>query len=174
MSRPALHLDFVAPAPQPRWPGAALLLAGIVTVAATAVAWQRTAATAAGMHLRVDARAANRHMALQQPSAELLGSAAAASRELAMPWGLMLSDLESAGKASASDVALLAVTPDSRTGRIAITAEARTLPLALGYLQQLQSRPAVHDAVLVAHELQVGAADRPVRIQISADWRRGT
>lgn len=168
-----MHLDFVASPPRARWPGAALLVAGAAMAAATAVDWQRTAGAAAGLRLQIGASAAIRHAVSGSPPADQLASVAAASRELAMPWAQMLGDLESAGLESAGDVALLAIAPDSKSGRIGITAEARTLPLALAYLRRLQGRPAVHDAVLIAHEIQGGVAERPVRIQISALWRRG-
>ena len=83
----------------------------------------------------------------------------------------MLDDLEAATAGTNGDVSLLTVEPDRVNRKLKLTAEARSLPAALQYVQRLQKNPALHDALLESHQIRTEITERPVRVQIVADWR---
>ena len=69
---------------------------------------------------------------------------------------------------------MLAIEPDHAKHRVRVTAEARTLELAIAYVQRLRKTEVLHFPMLDNHELRVDDKDRPVRFQISADWSDAT
>ncbi len=106
----------------------------------------------------------------QADDAETLAAVTAATRALATPWTELLNDLESAAQDSGTNVALLEVAPDRVKHEVRITAEARSLPLALDYVARLQSASTLLYPVLQKHEVQTADQDRPVRFEITAEW----
>jgi hypothetical protein len=100
-------------------------------------------------------------------AAEEAGDAVA---ELATPWSILLKELERAGEDSNGSVAILAVEPDREKRQVRVVAEARTLPIALAYVERLQKSTALRYPMLESHEVQAKDPERPVRFQIKADW----
>ena len=92
-------------------------------------------------------------------------------RELAVPWTLLLSELEAASRDEASKVALLQVEPDAAKHLVRITAEARTLPDALAYLSRLQKSSVLRYPMLESHERKKDDPEHPVRVKLAAEWR---
>jgi hypothetical protein len=91
-------------------------------------------------------------------------------RELATPWSQLLAELEQASADTSGNVAVLAIEPDHARHRIRVTAEARDLKLALGYVQRLKRTHVLRFPMLENHEIKRDDRDHPVRFQISADW----
>ena len=91
-------------------------------------------------------------------------------RELVTPWSQLLAELERASSDKSGDVAVLSIEPDHGKHRVKVTAEARTLKLALAYVQRLRKSPSLHYPMLDSHEIRNEDKDRPVRFQLSADW----
>jgi hypothetical protein len=98
-------------------------------------------------------------------------SAQQAAADLATPWTPLLAELEQASKDSQGEVALLGVEPDHAKHNVRVTAEARTLALALAYVQRLQSSHSLAYPMLDRHEIRADDAQHPVRFELTGDWR---
>ena len=83
----------------------------------------------------------------------------------------MLDDLEAASRDSDNSIAVLSVQPDRETRRVTLVAEARSLPAALNYVQRLQHSKSLRHPMLDSHEVRTDSAERPVRVQITAEWK---
>jgi hypothetical protein len=83
----------------------------------------------------------------------------------------LLEELETASHDAADSIAVLGVEPDREKGRIRIVAEARDLQLALAYIERLQKSRVLRYPMLDSHEVRTEDRDRPVRFQLSADWK---
>ena len=68
------------------------------------------------------------------------------------------------------DVALLALTPDTKTRTLRIQAEARDIDAMLAYLRVLEQSRAFTQVVLVEHEIQDRDPERPLRFSLAAAW----
>jgi hypothetical protein len=68
------------------------------------------------------------------------------------------------------DVALLALTPDTRQRTLRILAEARGVEAMLSYLRVLEQSRAFTQVVLVEHEIQDNDPHRPLRFSLVAAW----
>src|SRR6185437_13894375 len=98
-------------------------------------------------------------------------SAEQAAQDLATPWTLLLAELEQAGKDSQGQVALLGVEPDHGRHSVRVSAEARTLELAINYVQRLQSSRSLEYPMLDRHEIRADDPQRPVRFELTGVWR---
>lgn len=168
-----MNLDF-APRPAPfgdymLLAFAALTLAAVTVFGVQARADAHSAAARLQQHAVAVANALPGTVATRRPvlPAEM-------SRALTAPWSALLTDLETQAKRSNGDVALLRIEPDRTHGSLLLVAEARTLPAALKYVEQLQGLPSLRRAVLLSHELQKEDPQRPVRVEITANWSQGT
>ena len=83
---------------------------------------------------------------------------------------MLLAELESASNDDTGKVALLSVEPDHVKHRVKVTAEARTLELAIAYVERLQKTAVLRFPMLDSHELKTDDKDHPVRFQVSAEW----
>lgn len=172
MRRPPILLDFATTRPRLNRFGAALLIAGAAGVMWVAVDYRSVAAQSAGLEAQLGAiRPGSRAAVGNKAVARAAEEAGAAVAELATPWSLLLQELESAGADSKGSIAVLAVEPDREKRQVQVLAEARTLPIALAYVERLQKSRALRYPMLVNHEVQAKDAERPVRFQIRADWR---
>ncbi len=165
-----VRLDFVAPVQQARWSGVALCAAGLAAAIAVGVAFDLQLAERS----RLDAALGAISAPARVPGAASVRSAedaAAIERELSIPWSLLLAELEAASHESASTVALLQVEPDPAKHVVRITAEARSLPDALGYLERLQQSKVLRYPMLESHERKKDDPEHPVRIKLAAEWR---
>lgn len=68
------------------------------------------------------------------------------------------------------DVALLALTRDTRTRSLRILAEARSFDAMLAYLRVLEQSRAFTQVALVEHEIQERDPQRPLRFSLAAAW----
>ena len=68
------------------------------------------------------------------------------------------------------DVALLALTPDTKKRTLRIYAEARSFDAMLSYLRVLEQSRAFTQVVLVEHEIQNSDPQRPLRFSLAAAW----
>ena len=165
-----VRLDFVAPVHGTPLLGAVLCSIGLGVAIAVGIAFDLKL----GERNRLDAALG----ALSQPqrvpspaAARAAEDTAAAERELSVPWSQLLTELESASHDSAAKIALLAVEPDPAKHIVKITAEARTLPGALDYLERLQKSTVLRYPMLESHERRKDDPEHPVRVKLSAEWR---
>ena len=68
------------------------------------------------------------------------------------------------------DVALLALTPDTKKRTLRIYAEARSFEAMLSYFRVLEQSRAFTQVVLVEHEIQNNDPQRPLRFSLAAAW----
>lgn len=177
MNIPAMKLDFASTGRRPRKGPAALLALGVISLAVTLAAWHQFGGRADGLELRLAALTEVAGPGGSLPAEETgraIADADAAVAELTTPWGRLLADLEAAATDSQDSVALLAIEPDRKNGKVMIVAESRTLPAAVAFTKRLQQSGALLYPMLDSHEIQTGDRYRPVRFQITASWRLTT
>ena len=171
-TRPRIELDFARTKPRVRKLGLALLGIGIVGASLALLDYRRVATQIEGLQLRIAAVApGHRAVAHDQGAARAADDARDAVTELSTPWSLLLRELELASQDSKGTVAVLGVEPDREKRQVHVVAEARTLPVALSYVERLQQSEALRYPMLESHEVQSKDPEHPVRFQIRADWR---
>ncbi len=172
--RPArIAMDFIPPSRKPGGLAVLLLVLGVAAAGWATWDYQQSADRVAGLSLRVAQATGTRPSGSRSAPDRVVAEAQQVASELQTPWTAMLNDLEAATAATQGDVSLLTVEPDRRRHQLKLTAEARSLPAALKYVQRLQKNPAIRDALLESHQVRGDVAERPVRVQIVADWRIG-
>lgn len=165
----AVELDFVA-GPRAARIGRVLLIAGAAAAVAAVVdladGWQRREDQGNAVAAAIASRAA-RNARPADPA--LVRAAAVLSHELRLPWGQLLSDLESA---QSRDVAVLVVEPVAAQKLVRITGDARNSEAMLDYVAEIGKR-SLGDVVLTSHQVQAQAPGAPVRFQLQARWFEG-
>ena len=173
--RHAIQLDFAGGRRGLSLAGGLLLAAGLVAASAVFLEYRTVAQHRAGLELKLAALA--RADALAAAPAEtpadvrIAVSAEQAATDLATPWTLLLSELEQASKDTQGQVAVLGVEPDHAKHNVRVSAEARTLTLALAYVERLQASRSLSYPMLDRHELRADDAQHPVRFELSGAWR---
>ena len=174
--RSAIQLDFAGRRRGMSWAGALLLVLGIGAAAAVLLEYHIMGERRAGLELRLAALThqsktpeASRRDATAD--ARIALSVQQAALDLATPWTRLLSELEQAGKDTQGQVALLGVEPDHAKHNVRVSAEARTLSLALAYVQRLQSSRSIEYPMLDRHEIRADDAQHPVRFELTGEWR---
>lgn len=176
MSAQHLQLDFAGS--RLRGGPLGILVAVIGLICLMLVLWQQHSLQAqrAGLEMRRDALSGSLQRGRSAESVAGLSSQTAEKtvRELGTPWSQLLAELESASGDEAGNVAVLAIEPDHAKHRVRVTAEARSLELAIAYVQRLRKANALRYPMLESHELRADDKDHPVRFQIAADWSDAT
>jgi hypothetical protein len=171
MTRRRIDLNFARTRPPLNRIGVALFAVGAACAALAVAEYRSIAAENAGLELRLAAIAPRPTAAVPDKAATRAAEeAAAAVAELAMPWSVLLEELEQAGADNRDAVALLAVEPDREKQEVQVQAEARSLPIALKYVERLQASSALRFPMLESHEVQLKDPQRPVRFQVRAEW----
>jgi hypothetical protein len=166
-----IQLDFAAPVRRSTAAGLLLCLAGIAAATVVGVEFRSALVERARLDGAIDAIADQRRTRV-----DTVGRAAAEtefakmSRELAIPWTKLLTELEAASNDMASQVSLLHVEPDADKHVVRITAEVRSLPDALAYLERLQRSPVLRYPMLESHERRKDDPEHAVLIKIAAEW----
>jgi hypothetical protein len=172
--RHAIQLDFAGGRRGPSLAGGLLLALGLAASAAVLLEYRLLGEHRAGLELRRAALIrANAPPSQRDATADarIAASAQQAAMDLATPWTLLLSELEQASKESQGQVALLGVEPDHAKHNVRVSAEARTLALALAYVQRLQSSRSLEYPMLDRHEIRADDAQHPVRFELTGEWR---
>jgi hypothetical protein len=173
--RQAIQLDFAGGRRGLSLAGGLLLALGVAASAAVLVEYRLIGAHRAGLELKLAAltRANAPAATLRDASADarIAVSVQQAAIDLATPWTLLLSELEQASKESQGQVALLGVEPDHAKHNVRVSAEARTLALALAYVQRLQSSRSLEYPMLDRHEIRADDPQHPVRFELTGEWR---
>jgi len=176
MSAPHLQLDFAGARSHGGPVGIIVAVAGALCLAGVLVQQHALQGQREGLELRRDALVGSQRRGQDAQSVAGLSAQTAEKtvRELGTPWSQLLAELESASGDEAGNVALLAIEPDHAKHRVRVTAEARTLELAIAYVQRLRKTQVLHYPMLENHELRADDKDHPVRFQIEADWSDAT
>jgi hypothetical protein len=151
--------------------GAALLALGAVAAALVLADYWSDTARREGLELRLaDLQPERTAHGPDKAAQRVAEENRAALADLTMPWSRLLRELEAASADSKDSVAVLGVEPDRDKRQVRVLAEARTLPIALAYVERLQKSQALRYPMLESHEVQLRDPQRPVRFQIRADW----
>lgn len=173
--RSAIQLDFAGRRRGISWPGALLLALGIGASAAVLLEYHIMGERRAGLELRLAAltliRTPEASRRDETADARIALSVRQAALDLATPWTRLLSELEQASKDTQGQVALLGVEPDHAKHNVRVSAEARTLALALAYVERLQSSRSIQYPMLDRHEIRADDAQHPVRFELTGEWR---
>jgi heme exporter protein D len=173
--RHAIQLDFAGGRPTLSLAGGLLLAVGVVAASVVFLEYHTVAQHRAGLELKLAALARADALAAapdETPAdARILVSAEQAATDLATPWTLLLSELEQASKEAQGQVAVLGVEPDHGKHNVRVSAEARTLSLALAYVERLQASRSLSYPMLDRHEIRADDAQHPVRFELSGAWR---
>ena len=175
--RPLIEMDFVGSTQRVRWPGLTLLLLSAIAIGGVLYEYQLFTQKRDGLQYRMAAlmRAAKPEAPEDAAlNAKVAFSAERAAQDLATPWTLLLAELEQASKDSHGQVALLGVEPDHTKHSVRVTAEARTLEMALNYVQRLQSSRSLEYPMLDRHEIRADDPQRPVRFELTGQWKDST
>ena len=172
--RHPIQLDFAGRRRGLSLTGSLLLALGVAAAAGVLLEYRLIGEHRAGLELKLAASIRARSPAISRdPTADarIAVSAQQAATDLATPWTLLLSELEQASKESQGQVALLGVEPDHAKHNVRVSAEARTLALALAYVQRLQSSRSLEYPMLDRHEIRADDAQHPVRFELTGEWR---
>jgi hypothetical protein len=168
VSQRHLKLDFQARRSRLAWPAALALLLGLAASAFCVARLQEALDRVTRLEAEIGALGGGRRAAAARAHApEALAHAQAVAQGIARRWDRVFLALESA---STPQVALLAIEPDTRGGRLRITAEAKGMGAMLGYLARLQEARPLERVVLDQHEV-LQTPEKPVRFVVSAQWR---
>ncbi len=152
--------------------GVSLCAAGVAAAAAVGAGLHKTLAERERLEAAIETIEA-RHRAPEDSAKRKAEQAESAkmSQELAIPWTILLTELEAASHDMASEVSLLQVEPDPDKHVVRITAEVRSLPDALLYLQRLQRSQVLRYPMLESHERRKDDPEHAIRIKVAAGWR---
>jgi hypothetical protein len=173
--RNAIQLDFAGGRPALSLAGGLLLALGVVATGVVFMEYRSVTQHRAGLELRLAALTRADALAAAPTTtpadARIVVSAEQAATDLATPWTLLLSELEQASKETKGEVAVLGVEPDHGKHNVRVSAEARTLTLALAYVQRLQASRSLSYPMLDRHEIRADDAQHPVRFELTGAWR---
>ena len=168
-----VQLDFAARPPPVRLSGAALCAAGLAAALSVGIAFQRKLAERNQLEAALEPLTHRPHHAAPRPEAlKSAAEIASVERDLEIPWTRLLAELEDASRDSASTVSLLHVEPDPGKALVRITAEVRAFPDVVAYLKRLQKIAVLRFPTLESHERLKDDPQHPLRIKLSAEWRR--
>jgi len=171
MTYRAIQLDFARRKARLTGRGLILLIVGIAAAAFVFVDYRGVSAESVGLEWRLAAlQGGNRPAKSDKAALRAEQDAAAAISDLTTPWSSLLRELELASADSNGTVAVLGIEPDRDKHEVRVLAEARTLPIALAYVERLQKSRALSYPMLASHEVQLKDPQHPVRFEIKAGW----
>jgi hypothetical protein len=168
--RPRLHkldIDFRRAARRSPWAGRVLMAVSAAIALDAGLAYRDARQVIEGNRAEL-ARAPA--APAQRASKEEVELARNTVERLATPWDGLFGALESA---ASDQVALLAVEPDARAGKVMISGEGKDYLAALSYVLNLSRSDALSGVQLVRHEMKAEDPQRPVAFAVSATWREG-
>lgn len=168
MSRPALHLDFVAPAKTARWMGYALLTVALAITLELGLRYRAVQIELARLNVvqGMVAPSTTRKGLARDPRAEdQLKDAQSVIKQLALPWAGLINALENA---TTSDVAVLQLQPEAQQQVLRITAEARDHKAMLAYVKKLSENQLLSVVHWVNHQYQNDDPQRPLQFSVQA------
>ena len=164
-----IDLDFAARGRRSPWAGAVLFAVALAVAGDAAWSYVHARRQLAQAEVLL-ARAQPRH-AVRAAAAtpEELAAARDTVQRLALPWPGLFGALESA---ASDDVALLAIEPDARSGKVTISGDSKDYLAALTYVLNLSRSEALSGVELVRHEVKQNDPHKTVGFSVSATWGR--
>jgi hypothetical protein len=163
-----IDLDFAAAGRRSPWAGAVLFAVALAVAGDAAWSYVHARRQLAQAEVLL-ARAQPRHPARAVAATpEELAVARDTVQRLALPWPGLFGALESA---ASDDVALLAIEPDPRAGKVTISGDSKDYLAALTYVLNLSRSAALSGVQLVRHEVKQNDPRHPVAFAVSAAWK---
>ena len=154
-----LDIDFVRERRGAAWAGPLLFAIAVAVAADTGWSYLRLR-DALGED---QARLAAQPRAARKVASEELAAARDTVQRLSLPWTQLFGALESA---ASPQVALLAIEPDPRSGKVTISGDSKDYLAALTYVLNLRRAEGLADVEMVRHEQKAGE----VAFSVSATW----
>jgi hypothetical protein len=160
-----LSIDFGPRRRSPPWVARVLLVAATAIALDAGLTWHDSQRIIEAN--RSALAAAQPALSAPRASKEDVEAARDTVQRLAMPWDGLFGALESA---ATDQVALLAVEPDAKAGKVLISAEGKDYLAALTYVLNLSRSGALSGVQLVRHETRPEDPQRAVAFSVSAQW----
>ena len=160
-----LDLDFAGHGRAHRWAGP-LLLAIALGVCGD-MAWRYVQLERSVKSAEAQVARARPHRPSTSVSSEEIVQAKETVERLGLPWAKLFSALESA---ASDQVALLAIEPDAKSGKVLISGDSKDYLAALTYVLNLSKTSGLADVQLVRHEVKKNDPQHAVSFQVSAAW----
>jgi len=166
-----LELDYVAVPRRPQWIGVSFLVVALVIAGDLVLRYRDAqhglaALDAAQGLLNTDRRA--RSAVPKERIEEEAKAVDAVIRQLTVPWAQMIEAVETA---SASDVVLLQLQPETQQRSLRLTAEAKSREAMLRYVRRLGEARALSGVHMVSHQVQTDNPSRPIQFSVQAAFR---
>ena len=161
-----IDLDFAASSRRSQLAGTVLFAVALAVAADSGWSYVHAKRTIAQAETII-ARAQPRRAARAVPADEI-AAARDTVRRLSLPWPGLFGALESA---ASEDVALLAIEPDPRAGKVTISGDSKDYLAALTYVLNLSRSDALSGVELVRHEVKQTDPRHPVAFSVSAAWK---
>jgi len=155
----SLDIDFIRPRRRSAWAGRLLFAIAIAVAADAGLTYVRLREALSADQGRLAAQP----RAGRKVAAEEMAAARDTVQRLSLPWTQLFSALESA---ASPQVALLAIEPDPRSGKVTISGDSKDYLAALTYVLNLRRGEGLSNVELVRHEQQAGE----VAFSVSASW----
>jgi hypothetical protein len=160
-----LDLDFAAHGRAHRWAGP-LLLAIALGICGD-MAWRYVQLERSVKSAEAKVARAQPRRAVSSVSPEEVTQAKETVDKLGLPWAKLFTALESA---ASDQVALLAIEPDAKSGKVLISGDSKDYLAALSYVLNLSKTAGLADVQLVRHEVKKNDPQHAVSFQVSAAW----
>lgn len=165
-----LELDYSGSTCRAAWVSAALMLIAVVFAGDLAFEYRLLSGDIERKELRLARLSENGPEEGRTPhrtvSAEEMNNARDTIRRLSMPWGALFGAIENM---PVEGVALLSIEPDTETGTVLISGEAKNYLTVLNYVSGLSESKPLRNVRLAHHEDQQ-KGQRTVLFTISAGW----
>jgi hypothetical protein len=160
-----LDLDFASHGRAHRWAGPLLLAIALGVSGDMAWRYVQLEHSVKSAEAKV-ARAQPRRAAFSASNEEVAVAKETVDR-LGLPWAKLFSALESA---ASDQVALLAIEPDAKSGKVLISGDSKDYLAALSYVLNLSKTAGLADVQLLRHEVKKNDPQHAVSFQVSAAW----
>ena len=171
MSARRLHIDYVAAARGPRLAGFVVLVLALATAGVLLDRFRATRSAldgiAASQGLLGAERVGPRAIPREKLQEEAKG-AAAAVRQLALPWRSIIDTVEGA---ATPEVAILQLQPDAQQRLLRLVATARNQEAMLEYVRTLAAADMIADPHVVNHQVRAEEPGQPVQFTVQASLR---
>jgi hypothetical protein len=174
----ALQLDYQRDGKPLPWLGQLLLATALAALVLLHGYYQDLKQRSAIWEAKVDhiARLSSSRVRAERPLSEAMARAQMLEvqqanqvlRQLSLPWNALFKAVETS---AGSDVALLALEPDTQKGTVRISGEAKHLDAVLDFVKRLGTREVFTSVFLQNHQLQQQDPQRPVRFTLLAVWK---
>ncbi len=173
----ALSLDYRKTNSFWHWVGIAILIlviGGVLKLSTYYLVLSKETAHLKNLIDRIEHKLHSNHIAPPTSLAEMqklkveVNSANDVLLQMGLPWDALFQTMESADN---DNIALLAIDPDSKKGKLKITGEAKNFDSLLEYIRILQKKNFFTGVYLQHHQIQELDPEKPIRFTLDASWQ---